>query len=65
VSKFNEKISRYKEYLKLAELDLIDIKNGITHSIDGVDKTSELMKRAEYDIDLFSRLIAAYEKKEF
>ena len=63
MGKFDEQIARNKEYFKMAEEDLKDLANGISHSINGVDMAPEIKKRAEANRDLAVRLIAAYEKR--
>jgi hypothetical protein len=63
LAKFDEQIARYKAHLELAKEDLADLDAGRTHYINDVDQGPELRKRAESNLDLFSRLIAAYEKK--
>ena len=63
MSKFDKEIARSKQHLALAHQDLKDVEEGFTYSINGEDMKSKIKKRAERNIDLHTRLIAAYEKK--
>ena len=63
MGKYDEQIARNKQYLEMAEQDLKDLAAGITYSINDVDMSPDIKRRAEASRDLSNRLIKAYEKR--
>ena len=64
MGKYDKEIARSKEHIALAQQDLRDAENGFTYFINGEDKAPEIKKRAEDNIDLHTRIISGYEKKD-
>jgi hypothetical protein len=63
LGQFDEQIAHYRKHLDFAKETLADLDGGSTHYINDVDQGPELRKRANDNIDMFTKLIAAYEGK--